>query len=77
MAASPSPASLCRRADTVAALKAPLERTLPKVAGSSSIAQAIRYRLNHCDGLVRFLDDGRIRNDAATREQKTGRCSPH
>jgi hypothetical protein len=39
MAASPSPASLCRRADTVAALKAPPERILPKVAGSSSIAR--------------------------------------
>jgi hypothetical protein len=53
----------------IAALKAWLERTLPKVAGSSSIAQAIRYGLNHWDGLVRFLDDGRIEIDSNTVER--------
>jgi len=53
----------------VAALKAWLERTLPKVAGGSSIAQAIRYGLNHWDGLVRFLDDGRIEIDSNTVER--------
>jgi hypothetical protein len=32
----------------------------------SSIAQAIRYGLNHWDGLVRFLDDGRIEIDSSS-----------
>jgi hypothetical protein len=53
----------------IAALGAWLERTLPKVAGGSSIAQAIRYALNHLDGLVRFLDDGRIQIDSDTAER--------
>ena len=44
----------------VATLKTWLEQTLVQVASGSSIAQAIRYGLNHWDGLVRFLDDGRI-----------------
>src|SRR4051794_34819350 len=36
----------------VAALKAWLETTLPRLAGGSTIAQALRYGLNHWDGLV-------------------------
>src|SRR6516162_6182424 len=44
----------------VATLKTWLEKILVQVASGSSIAQAIRYGLNHWDGLVRFLDDGRI-----------------
>ena len=43
-----------------AALKTWLGKTLAQVARGSSIAQAIRYDLNHWDGLVRFLDDGRL-----------------
>ena len=38
----------------VAALKAWLEKTLAQLAGGSTIAQALRYGLNHWDGLVRF-----------------------
>ena len=53
----------------VAALKAWLESTLPKVAGGSSIAQTVRYGLNHWDGLVRFLNDGRIEIDSNTVER--------
>jgi transposase len=53
----------------VAALKTWLERILVQVASSSSIAQAIRYGLNHWDGLVRFLDDGRIEIDSNTVER--------
>ena len=33
------------------------------------LAEAIRYGLNHCDGLVRFLDDGRIEIDSNTVER--------
>jgi transposase len=40
-----------------------------QVPGGSSIAQAIRYGLNHWDGPVRFLDDGRIEIDSNTVER--------
>ena len=48
----------------VTALKTWIEKTLVQVPGGSSIAQAIRYGLNQWDGLVRFLDDGRIEIDS-------------
>jgi hypothetical protein len=35
-----------------------------QVPGGSSIAEVIRYGLNQWDGLVRFLDDGRIEIDS-------------
>ena len=44
----------------VTALKIWLEKTLVQLASGSSIAQAMRYGLNHWDGLARFLDDGCI-----------------
>ena len=47
----------------VEALKAWLEGELVRVSGKSVIANAIRYGLKHWDGLVRFLDDGRIELD--------------
>jgi hypothetical protein len=47
----------------VLALKAWLEQQLARVSGKSLIAEAIRYGLNHWDGLARFLDDGRIELD--------------
>ena len=53
----------------VAGLKTWLEETLAQVAGGSTIAKAIRYALNHWDGLVRFLDDGRIEIDSNTVER--------
>ena len=51
------------------ALKAWLEQQLARVSGKSPIAEAIRYGLNHWDGLTRFLDDGRVclSNNAAER----------
>ena len=36
------------------------EETQPKLPRSSNTAEAIRYTLNHWEGLVRFLEDGRI-----------------
>ena len=37
-----------------------LETRLAAVSEKSTIAEAIRYGFHHWDGLVRFLDDGRI-----------------
>ena len=48
----------------VLALKTWLEQQLARVSTKSVIAEVIRYGLNHWDGLVRFLDDGRIELDA-------------
>jgi transposase len=39
------------------------EQQLARVSGKSLIAEVIRYALNHWDGLIRFLDDGRIELD--------------
>jgi len=47
----------------VLALKAWLEHQLTRVSAKATIADEIRYGLNHWDGLVRFLDDGRIELD--------------
>jgi transposase len=44
-------------------LKTWLEAELARVSGKSVIAAAIRYGLKHWDGLVRFVDDGRIELD--------------
>ena len=47
----------------VLALKTWLDEQLARVSAKSVIAEAIRYGLNHWDGLVRFLEDGRIELD--------------
>jgi transposase len=47
----------------VLALKTWLEEQLARASGKSVIAEAIRYGLNHWNGLVRFLEDGRIELD--------------
>jgi transposase len=48
----------------VIAFKAFLDRQLGRVSRKSPTADAIRYGLNHWEGLVRFLDDGRIDLDS-------------
>jgi hypothetical protein len=53
----------------VEALKSWLEKTLAQVPGGSNIAKAIRYLLKHWEGLIRFLDDGRIEIDSNTVER--------
>ncbi|HYZ43768.1 MAG TPA: IS66 family transposase [Xanthobacteraceae bacterium] len=61
-----------RQADSrplVAALRTWLEAQLRAVSAKSVIAEAIRYGLNHWDGLVRFLDDGRIELDTNSVER--------
>ena len=52
-----------RRAETLA------RATLAQLPGGSQMAEAIRYALNHWDGLTRFLDDGRIEIDSNTVER--------
>lgn len=46
-----------------------LAAQLVRLPGSSPTAEAIRYTLNHRDGLLRFLDDGRIEADTNTVER--------
>ena len=50
-------------ADARAAFKPRLEHQLARVSGKSGIAEELRYGLNHWEGLVRFLEDGRIELD--------------
>ena len=63
---SPQQRAAVRQAQSkpvVEALKTWLEGELARVSGKSVIANAIRYGLKHWEGLVRFLDDGRIELD--------------
>ena len=46
-----------------------LSGQLARLPGASPTAEAIRYALNHREGLVRFLDDGRIDLDTNTVER--------
>ncbi len=41
-----------------------LEQQLARLPGGSPTAKAIRYALNHRDGLERFLEDGRVEMDS-------------
>jgi transposase len=47
----------------VEALHVWLTELLGKLSGRSTLAQAIRYALNHWKGLILFLDDGRFELD--------------
>ena len=47
----------------VEALKIWFEGQLKTLSGKSDTAGAIRYALNHWDGLVMYLEDGRIEMD--------------
>jgi transposase len=47
----------------VDAMQVWLRALLDRLSGRSALAQAIRYALNHWDGLSRFLDDGRFELD--------------
>ena len=53
----------------VKALKTWLENRLAAVSDKSTIAEVIRYGFNHWQGLVRFLDDGRIEMDTNSVER--------
>ena len=58
-----------RAKPAVEALKVWLMERLAEVSGKSVIAGAIRYALGLGEGLVRFLDDGRIEIDSNTVER--------
>src|SRR5580692_5017195 len=47
----------------------PMTEQLGCLSGRSTLAHAIRYALNHWDGLTRFLDDGRLELDTNTVER--------
>ena len=53
----------------VEALKVYLETQLGRISGKSTLATAIRYALNHWDGLCVFLSDGRVEIDTNTVER--------
>ena len=53
----------------IEALKPWLEARLAEVSKGSKLGKAIRYALNRWDGLVRYLDDGRIEIDSNTVER--------
>lgn len=45
-----------------------LTAQLERVSGRSTLAQAMRYALNHWSGLILYLDDGRLELDTNTVE---------
>ncbi len=47
----------------VAALKSWFEKQLSMISSGSTLAEDIRYALNHWQGLTRFLEDGRLELD--------------
>jgi transposase len=47
-----------------------LNAQLPRISKGSDIAKAMRYTLRHWDGLIRFLDDGRLELDTNTVERQ-------
>jgi hypothetical protein len=53
----------------VEALKSWFEDCLKRVSKSSPVRDAIQYGLNQWDGLIRFLDDGRIEIDSNSVER--------
>lgn len=64
---SPEERRTTRQAQSLAhvnAFQSFLGRELGRVSKKSPVAEAIRYGLNHWEGLTRFLDDGRIDLDS-------------
>ena len=46
-----------------------LTEQLGRIPGASTLAKAIRYAMNHWNGLVLFLEDGRLELDTNTVER--------
>jgi transposase len=53
----------------VEALHIWLDEQLGRISGRSTLAKAIRYAVNHWNGLILFLDDGRLELDTNTVER--------
>jgi hypothetical protein len=53
----------------VAGLRVWFEAQIGKLPARGPTAEAIRYALNHWDGLQRFLEDGRIELDTNSVER--------
>ena len=60
----------------VAALKPWFEKQLSMISSGSTLAEDIRYALNHWQGLTRFLDDGRLELDTNPVESVTSALVP-
>jgi transposase len=54
----------------VEALRTWLDDHLPRVPGWSDLAKAMRYAVNHWDGLIMYLDDGRLEMDTNVVERQ-------
>ena len=68
----------------VDAFKTWLDATLARVPGRSKLADVIRYAIRHWQGLVHFLDDGRIEIDSNAVERsmrpiakRVSLCTPY
>jgi transposase len=57
----------------VEALQGWLSEQLGRLSGRSKLAQAIRYAFNHWEGLIQFLDDGRLELDTTL---SSAPCAP-
>ena len=53
----------------VEAMRIWLAEQLQRISGRSTLAQAMRYALNHWNGLMLYLDDGRLELDTNTVER--------
>ncbi len=53
----------------VEAMRTWLTEQLERISGRSTLAQAMRYALNHWNGLILYLDDGRLELDTNTVER--------
>ncbi|HEY2419325.1 MAG TPA: IS66 family transposase, partial [Steroidobacteraceae bacterium] len=53
----------------VEAIRGWLTEQLERISGRSTLAQAMRYALNHWNGLILYLDDGRLEMDTNTVER--------
>jgi transposase len=51
------------------AIRSWLTEQLARISGRSTLAQAMRYALNHWNGLILYLDDGRLEMDTNTVER--------